>query len=79
MQVAVAVAFGRGGAVGVVAAVLAASRRRFCSSQKMFTLLRGVTCVVMRALAFCHVLSLNACRDKSGSYSHLFGSPAFLL
>ena len=39
----------------------------FCSSQNTCTLLRGVTCMVKRALAFRQVLSLNACRVRSGS------------
>ena len=67
VQVAVAVGFGRGRARWRSCRRSRSSLQTLCSSQNTFSLLRGVTCAVMRPLAFCHVLSLNACRDLSGS------------
>src|SRR4030095_13149575 len=50
-------------------------------SQNMFSLSREVTCAVKRRVGFSvpGALPLLAGRLKSGSYSHLVRSPAFLL
>src|SRR5204862_2302543 len=68
----------RGGSV--IPVVRPVHVRQFaCSSQKTPTLLRVLTCHVMRPLAFSDVRSLKAGRLKSGEYSHLVGSPALWL
>src|SRR3954463_4624700 len=55
---------------------------RFCfvSSWKMFTLFRGVICIVTRPARSSHVRSwMTWPRLISGRYSHAFLSPALLL
>ena len=54
-------------------------RQFVCSSQNPPILLRGVACQVMRPLTFSDVRSLYAGWLKSGTYSHLVGSPTFWL
>src|SRR6185503_14767796 len=51
----------------------------YCSDQLRFTLLRGVTCQVMRPIPFLSTPSEYAGRVLSQSTDHAFGLPAFLL
>src|SRR2546423_12360449 len=53
--------------------------QRSWSSQNRLRLFRDDACSVRRRLTFFHVPSSVACRDKSRTYVHFVGSPAFRL